>query len=225
MHLGGGLRFFLAALSAAAAISVAALRFILPLRLFPDLGDDQRRHSPGVGLFGLFLGLLRDIVQHVRRLLAVLGPSAGNGAQLVGLIQVQAVVGVRVQPDLDRLAQQIDLHRGAVAVNGLHKGALLGHLLHQILIGRLFITQAAHQPSAGTGDLRRVERERLHLGHFGGNGLEILQKLAAAIGPPADADAAEHLRLVPHADLSQLDAVAEHARQILDQLTEVHASV
>ena len=47
----------------------------------------------------------------------------------------------------------------------------------------------------------------------------------AAEGPPADAETAEHFRLVPHADLPQLDARAEHARKILYELAEVHAPV
>src|SRR5690606_22544582 len=39
----------------------------------------------------------------------------------------------------------------------------------------------------------------------------------------AAADPAEQRRLVPHADLPQLDARAERARQVADQLAEVHA--
>ena len=41
----------------------------------------------------------------------------------------------------------------------------------------------------------------------------------------ADAEAADHLALVAHADLAQLDAGVEDAGQILDQLAEVHAAV
>src|SRR5699024_10911049 len=51
------------------------------------------------------------------------------------------------------------------------------------------------------------------------------QELAAAEGPAADADAAQHLRLVAHADLAQLDAVAEDRGEVLDELAEVHAPV
>ena len=47
----------------------------------------------------------------------------------------------------------------------------------------------------------------------------------AAEGPPADAETAEHLRLIPHADLPQLDARAEHTRKVLYELAEVHAPV
>ena len=44
-------------------------------------------------------------------------------------------------------------------------------------------------------------------------------------GLAADAKAADHLALVAHADLAQLDAGVEDAGQILDQLAEVHAAV
>ena len=44
------------------------------------------------------------------------------------------------------------------------------------------------------------------LGHLDGDGLELIQKLRAAKGLSADTQAAQHLRLVPHADLPQLDA-------------------
>ena len=44
------------------------------------------------------------------------------------------------------------------------------------------------------------------------------QKLPAAEGTAAHAQAADHLGLVPDADLPELDAGAEHRGQILDQL-------
>ncbi len=51
------------------------------------------------------------------------------------------------------------------------------------------------------------------------------QKRRAAEGPPADAQAAQHLRLVADADLAQLDAGVEHGSQALDQAAEVHPAV
>ena len=65
----------------------------------------------------------------------------------------------------------------------------------------------------------------LLLGHLDGNGLEVLQKAGAAEGLAADAEAADHLALVAHADLAQLDAGVEDAGQILDQFAEVHPAV
>ena len=47
----------------------------------------------------------------------------------------------------------------------------------------------------------------------------------AAQRTPARSDSSQQLRFVAHADLTQLDAHAEHTRQILDELPEVHAPV
>ena len=63
------------------------------------------------------------------------------------------------------------------------------------------------------------------LGHFDGHGLELVEKLSAAEGLAADTKAAQHPGLVPHADLPQLNAGAENARQILHQGAEVHPAV
>ena len=60
------------------------------------------------------------------------------------------------------------------------------------------------------------------LGHFDGNRLEIVQELGTAEGPAADAQTAYHLRLVPDADLPELNPGAENPRQIFHQLPEVH---
>ena len=56
-------------------------------------------------------------------------------------------------------------------------------------------------------------------------GWKSFKKAAAAEGLAADAKAADHLALVPHADLAQLDAGVEDTGQILDQLAEVHAAI
>ncbi len=47
-------------------------------------------------------------------------------------------------------------------------------------------------------------------GHFNGNRLEIVQEGGAAEGPAADAQTAYHLRLVPDADLPELNPGAEN---------------
>ena len=80
----------------------------------------------------------------------------------------------------------------------------------RVLIGVLLVFEAAHEPAARAGDLRRVQAQILRLGHLDRNGDEVVQKLRAAERPAADAEAAEHLRLVAHADLPQLDAGTEH---------------
>ena len=135
--------------------------------------------------------------------------------------------GVRLllQPHLDALAQQVHVRDRAAAVGRVHEGLRLGAVLDQILIGRLLVVQAAHQPPAGTGNFGGVQAEVLRLCHFDGHRLEVVQKFAAAEGPAADAQTADHLGLVAHADLAQLDARAQHGREHLDKLPEVHAAV
>ena len=51
--------------------------------------------------------------------------------------------------------------------------------------------------------------------------MEIAQKAIAAVGSSADAQTAQHLGLVPDADLAQLDAGVENAGQIPHQRPEI----
>ena len=130
-----------------------------------------------------------------------------------------------VQADLHGLPQQVHGLHVAGTIRCLDKGLLLWHPLLGVLIGVLLVFQAAHKPAAGAGDLGGVQAEILGLGHFDGHGQEPVQKLGAAEGPPADAQTAYHLGLVPDADLPQLDPGAEHAGQIPDKLPEIHPAV
>ena len=228
------------AVAVAAAALVAAVVALVAARLVRGgvargvgrLGEHgvvyhERGDSPFV-LFGkgrLVLVLFRDVMEHRGGSFAVLGSAARHGAQLVGFKRAQGVIPVLVKLHLDRLAQEIDLHGGAVPVLGFYECALLGHVLYKILIRFLLVSQAAHQPPAAAGNLRGVEGEGLHLCHLRGDGLKIVKKLVAAVRPPAYADAAYHLRLIAHADLAQLYAVAEDACKILYQLAKVHSAV
>ena len=55
--------------------------------------------------------------------------------------------------------------------------------------------------------------------------MEIIEIRAAAQLAAAAAQTADHLRLIAHADLAQLNAGTEHARKVLNQLAEVHTTV
>ena len=134
-------------------------------------------------------------------------------------------VGAVIQADVHRLLQHVYVADVAGAVRRQDEGVVLGQALNGILIGVLLIFQAAHQAAAGAGDLGGVQAQILGLGHLDGYGQELVHELGAAEGPAADAQAADHLGLVTDADLPQLDAGAEHAGQILHQLTEVHPPV
>ena len=127
--------------------------------------------------------------------------------------------------DSDALAQEIDLDDRPASVGRVDKGFHLRRGLDEVLIGLLLVFQAAHEPAARAGDLRRIQAEVLRLGHFDGNRLEIIEEFLAAEGPAAYAESADHLGLVAHADLPQLNARAEDGGQILDQLAEIDASV
>ena len=143
----------------------------------------------------------------MRRLRAVLRTPARDGRKLIALILVKNILTVFIQLHLDGGAEQIDLHGCSVSVFGFNKGTLLRNLLDQILIGLLLITQTAHQAAAAAGDLGGVKGEGLNLGHLGGDGMKVVQKLTAAVGTAADPEATQHLCLVPDADLSEFDAV------------------
>ena len=92
-------------------------------------------------------------------------------------------------------------------------------------IALAFVFQAAHQPAADPGNFRGIEGEILFLRHADGHRLEVAEEHRAAQRPAAAAHAAHELRLVAHANLSELDARAKHGGQILDELAEVNAPV
>ena len=187
------------------------LRFKVP--------GDHRRDELLFLFLHIPLGPLRGDLNALTAALAI--------AQDTDLAVVVALLGLRstVQADLYGFPQQVHGFYIAGAVGGLNEGFLLGHPLLSILIGVLLIFQAAHQPSAGAGDLGGIQAEILGLGHLDGDGQEPVQKLGAAEGPPADAETAHHFGLVPDTDLTQLDPSPEHAGQIPHQLPEVHPAI
>ena len=220
----------------AAAAALALCLFLVQLagvgaRLFEDLGvllhHDRRKVGRQLRCFllGAPLGVAGDG-----------GVILGDGG--IGLLRLavaqDADVAVFVaddslrlllQTDLHTLTQQIHVRDGAAAVGRIHKGLRLGRGLEQILIGCLLIVQAAHQAAAGAGNFGRIQTEILRFCHLDGHRLEIVEKFAAAEGTAANAQTADQLCLVAHADLTQLNARAQDGGQLLDQLAEVHAPV
>ena len=232
LRLRGGLRIgrLLPAMTAGAAARALFLLALLGVRavgllVAVDIVRKQLRQRPRIFLRLFIAHRLRPILEQGRQRFARLRAAAGDHGDLIGLIAFEHILTLTVKLDLQAAAQDVDGRHCAVARRRLDKGTDLRYSLDQILIRRLLIAQAAHQAAAGAGDLRRVERHGLHLRHLRRDGLKVVQKLAAAVRTAADADAAEHLRLVAHADLAQLDAVAEHGGEILDQLAEVNTPV
>src|SRR5207302_8274170 len=85
----------------------------------------------------------------------------------------------------------------------------------------VLVVEAAQQPPAGTGNLDRVEREVLVFGDRQADGAQLGQPAGATVLPTAAPDAGEAPRFVARADLTQLDARPEQARQVAHQGPEV----
>src|SRR5690606_21685737 len=69
----------------------------------------------------------------------------------------------------------------------------------EVLVQRVFVLQATHQPPAGPGDLQGVQRQILILGHPDTDRLEIDEERGTAGVAPARPDPALDSRLVPRA--------------------------
>ena len=104
---------------------------------------------------------------------------------------------------------------------GLHCLAKLRRLLLELLVQRVLVLQAAHQPPARPGDPQRVDGQVLVLGHPDRHRLEVLEEGGAAQVTAARPDPALQPGLVPRADLPQLDPPAEAAGQVADEGAEV----
>ena len=85
--------------------------------------------------------------------------------------------------------------------------------------------QTAHQSSAHAGNFARIQGKVLLLRHLDGNRNKLGQMAVTAKHSAADADSAQNLRLVAHADLAQLDSRFKNACKVFYQLAEIHTSV
>ena len=180
------------------------LGFILGFR---GLGALAGLHVGGAGRRGLALGPI------------------GFGDLVQGILP--QIEGIPFCPNahLHLFPDDVDVGNVAGAVGGDALLAHLGQLFQGGLIIVLLVLEAAHQPAALARYLGRVEGEVLLLGHLDGHGLEIPQEGVAAQLPAAGAQAAQHLGLVPHADLAQLNAHFEYGSQVLHQFPEIDAAV
>ena len=88
----------------------------------------------------------------------------------------------------------------------------------------MLIAQAAHEPPAGAGDLRRVERrEMLILGDTRLHRDQLRQPAGAAELAATAADAVHALGFIAHADVPHMHARTKRAFELPDELPEVHA--
>ena len=139
---------------------------------------------------------------------------------------MQLLLVIHLNKNPHRLLQNIHTgHFSGQSIRSLHLVSEPWQVLIQCLVRFLFVFQAAHQSSAGTRNLRRIQRQILLLRHFDRHRDKIRQIGVAAKRPPADSVASENLRLIPHADLTQLNSCTENTCKILHQVAEIHSSV
>src|SRR5512145_363872 len=82
--------------------------------------------------------------------------------------------------------------------------------------------QTAHQSSAETGYLFRVERHALFLGHFDGDAIQILKDACTTNRPSANRKSLDDPGFLARADLFEFDAGFEFRDQVFDQFAEIH---
>ena len=106
---------------------------------------------------------------------------------------------------------------------GANDLSFLRKALAALHVELVLVAQAAHQAPARAGDLRRIERQPLILRDAEVHRAQLGQPRRRAVLAAAAADAVEPLGFVAHADLLQLDARAEHRRELAHERAEVDA--
>src|SRR5512143_2952583 len=122
----------------------------------------------------------------------------------------------------DAVAEDIHGQHPLGPYGGLQHLPFLGEALAALDIEVVLVVEAAQQPAAGAGDLRRIEREVLVLGDGEVDRPQLGKPAGAAILPAAAADAGEPSRLVARPDLAQLDARPEDGGEVAHQGAEIH---
>src|SRR5690606_13989225 len=125
----------------------------------------------------------------------------------------------------DGVAEDVPADHLLLAVRRPERTADLREALLRLHVEFVLVVQAGHQPTAGAGNLRRVERQPLVLRELEGDWLDFRAPQPAAELAAAPAEAAQALRLVAHPDLPQLDAGLERAGHVLHESAEVDALV
>ena len=88
----------------------------------------------------------------------------------------------------------------------------------------MLVAQAAHQPTAGPGDLLRIERQLLIFGDAEIDRTQVGEPRRRAVLASAASHARESLGFVAHADLLELDPGAEQRGEIAHQAAKVDAT-
>src|SRR5262249_14812106 len=137
------------------------------------------------------------------------------------LVVGDLVLGAVVIAHPHRLAIGVGAGHGHRALAGADLRAHRRHLCRAVAILRQLVGQAAHEAPAGARDLARVQGQVLLARHLERDRVEALHPRRAAERAPAGTAAVDAFRLVADADLPQLDARLEAAREVLHQLAEI----
>jgi len=119
------------------------------------------------------------------------------------------------------LGENLTVHDYAFAVVGADADADTRQLLVEFFVPDVLIAQATFESSAPTGNLSRIERGLLQLGHSHTDGPKRLEEHFATDLSPASFVIGQKPGFVPCPDLPQFDPRAVLMSQILDDRSEV----
>ena len=131
----------------------------------------------------------------------------------------------RIESHQHQLHQNLRVHHDARTFTGSHSRFVFRQLLAQFFVGRVFVTQAAHEPTATTRDLHRIKRGLLHFGRAHRNRLEHLEEVLAATVLTATLVVGDQTRFITRTDLTHLDATVVLVGQTHGEIAEVNALV
>ena len=133
--------------------------------------------------------------------------------------------GRRIESHEHELHEDLRINDDSRAFRGTNACLVLGKTLAKFFVRRVFVTEAAHQASAATGDLQRIERRLLDLRRAHRNRLENLQEVLAAAVLTAALVVGDESRFVACANLTHLDTALVGAREFLREIAEINAFV
>ncbi len=113
----------------------------------------------------------------------------------------------------------------AIASGGPHPGAHGWGFRLELLIERMLVPQAAHQPATGTADLHGVQGKILVLGHPYGDRFEVGEEGGATQITSAGTDATLDPGTVAGGELTQVDTGSQGPGEIAYQRAEVDSMI
>ena len=144
-------------------------------------------------MYSIFGNLSRGFAKFIRRKckeivnlcfwLVVIGDISGFPVHfslnfhVIPVIELRRDVGaVSEEFHTNQTGERDDLTDNALSVRRLDNGIHFRGLFQFLLIDVVLVSQTAHEPSAGTGNFRGIERQVLFFCHFDGDLHEIGQK-------------------------------------------------